>query len=747
MSYMRIRTHLLLLVAAVLVPVIVASGLALDTIREGERQAVLRGLKETVRATSLIVDRELKGSIAAATALGNSKNLRDGDLRAFHAEASAFNQLPDVWTVLYDAQGAQLVNTVGLYGVPASPLKSPEAAEAIALGQPVASNVRTGSVTGRLLTTISVPAVAGGGKAFVVAQVFSVEHWKNKALQEGLPSDWVVAVLDRKGNFISRSLNSQQRVGKPAAPDLVAAAAAAPHGLVIHRTLEGVLSYDAFTHSEFTGWTIAVAMPVKAVEAAANKAVWLAFAGMLTAVVLAALAVAVFGRSLMRAIEGACQSALALGRGQQPLPHPTGIHEIDKLHEALAGAAALLAIESRSRQDSETARQRLLENETLARESAEADNSAKDQFLAMLGHELRNPLAAIAGATALLERSGSGRLGGDRCVEIISRQNNHLRRIVDDLLDVSRLMAGKIDLVRQPLNIADAARNCVDALRTTDLALNKQITVEAVPVWVNGDPVRIDQILNNLLANALKFCTSGDEVCLKVTEVHGVALVAVRDSGRGISAELLPRVFDAFVQGPAPLNQTQSGLGIGLALVRQLVRLHGGDVEASSGGMGQGATFSFSMPTVEAPPASRPAPPSVPAGMRKIVYVEDNTDARVMTADLLRLCGYEVEEVVDGLGALPVVLAMQPDVVLLDIGLPDISGYEVARLLRANPATAQVPLIALTGYGQHRDKQEAADVGFVAHLVKPVDPEQLLRAIDNAIELAQPQPDLKPAPA
>ena len=741
---MRIRTQLVLMATAVLVPIVLAAGIALEKIREGEREAALRGLHETVRATALIVDREVQGSLSALKALGNSPNLERRDFKAFYAEAAALNRLPDVWTLLLDQSGAQVLNTVVPYGTPAPPPGALQrVTRVIATQQPLITDLSRGPVSGKMLTTIYVPAAAAGGHSFVVAQAFSIDHWTRTALQARLPSDWVVAVIDRQGKFIARSHRPADLLGQAARPELVAAAAVSNSGLIRHDILEGVESYDAFTHSSLTGWTIAVAAPVKSVEGAADRARKMALLGMLLAVVASLGTAAAFGQRFILAIEGSGRAAVALGRGEQPAVVRTTIEEVNELNQALVDAGKLLAFERQSREAAEAERERLLHNETLARETAQAQNIAKDQFLAMLGHELRNPLAAIAGATTLLERSGPDAERTERCVEIIRRQNRHLVHIVNDLLDVSRLMAGKIELEMLPMNLAEAVSNCVEALRTTERAAGYRMTVAATgPVWVCGDAVRIEQILNNLLTNALKFSPAGGEIRIEVRQEAGMAVVTVSDAGAGMSPDLLLRVFEPFVQGPPPANRTQSGMGIGLALVRQLVQLHGGEVHAASAGPGHGSEFSFCLPAIAAQQAASPERLIATPASRKLVYVEDNVDARVTTGELLREFGYEVHEVGEGARVLPAVLNVQPDAVLMDIGLPDMNGYEVASRLRAHPATRAVPLVALTGYGQARDKEVAAAAGFDAHLVKPVDPQQIVEILEK---LLAPRGNASPA--
>lgn len=728
---------MVLMAAAILLPVVLAAAIAMHKIREGEREAALRGLRETVRATALIVDREVQGSLFALKALGNSTHLETGNLRAFYDQAAALNRAPDVWTLLLDADGQQLLNTVLPFGSPLPPpVARDRVAQVVATGKPLITDLLQGPVTGKLLTVIYVPATAAGGRKYVVAQAFGVDHWRANVFDAGLPRDWIVAVVDRAGRFIARSHEATELLGQPARPELVAAAATAASGLIRHSTVEGVEAYDAFAHSALTGWTVAVAAPVASIEAEAQRAIRLAMGGLVFALGAAVLAAAAFGRRFITAIERACRAAVSLGRGQKPAVERSSIHELDALNRALVDAGGLLDVERRSRREAEAERERLLHSETAAREAAQAQNVAKDQFLAMLGHELRNPLAAISGATSLLEMGGFDKARTDRYLEIIRRQNRHLGHIVNDLLDVSRLMAGRIMLERQPLDLAESVRRCVEALRATERAIGYRIAVRAEPVWVSGDPVRIEQILNNLITNALKFSPAGSEIEVQVHHDGAHGAVTVQDHGSGITGDLLPRVFDPFVQGPAPGGRAQSGLGIGLALVKQLVELHGGVVHATSLGEGEGSTFTFWLPAIGAPSPGAAASRAPLQGSRKLVYVEDNEDARATTAELLRAYGYHVVEVADGAGALPAVLAHQPDAVVLDIGLPDMDGYAVARALRAEPRTRRTPLIALTGYGQLRDKDSAAEAGFDAHLVKPVAPEGLVQAIEGVLARA-----------
>ena len=370
---------------------------------------------------------------------------------------------------------------------------------------------------------------------------------------------------------------------------------------------------------------------------------------------------------------------------------------------------------------------RLFGRQEAARAEAEAANRTKDEFLAMLGHELRNPLGAISSAAHVLSRTAGGNTAMSRASDIIGRQVQHLARIVDDLLDVSRVVAGKIALHPQAIELAELARR-VATLHGGPAGARHVIHVQTSPVWVSADPTRLEQILTNLLANAVKYTPPGGEISVTVRRDGERAVLSVRDTGVGIRAELLPRVFDLFVQADRSLERTAGGLGIGLTLVRQLVQLHGGTVEAASAGPGRGSTFTVWLPIVHAPPGPRDAARPVLAGpSRRILIIEDNDDAREMLRNLLHLFGHEVHEACDGATGLAEARRLRPEAALIDVGLPGMDGYEVAGRIRAEVPGAR--LVALTGYGQPEDRERALAAGFDEHLVKPVDPEQLERML------------------
>jgi len=377
-------------------------------------------------------------------------------------------------------------------------------------------------------------------------------------------------------------------------------------------------------------------------------------------------------------------------------------------------------------------RQRLEDELRLrVRDLADADRR-KDEFLAMLAHELRNPLAPVRTGLEVLRMKAGADPEVDRLAEMMGRQVGQIVRLVDDLLDVARITRGTVVLRRERVELGAVVRQAVEAGRPLVEARRHALTVTpaAEPVYVDGDPARLAQVVGNLLNNAAKYTDEGGRVWLETRRDGAEAVVSVRDTGAGIAADVLPRVFDLFTQADRTLDRSQGGLGVGLTLVRRLVELHGGTVAAASPGPGRGSEFVVRLPlasgvgteptrAVASPPAGRPAP-------RRVLVVDDNVDAADSLAMLLRLTGHTVWTAYGGPSALEAAERHRPEVVLLDIGLPGMDGYEVARRLRSGAAAAAT-LLALTGYGQETDRRKTHEAGFDHHLVKPVDPDDLVR--------------------
>jgi PAS domain S-box-containing protein len=364
---------------------------------------------------------------------------------------------------------------------------------------------------------------------------------------------------------------------------------------------------------------------------------------------------------------------------------------------------------------------------------------AKDQFLAMLAHELRNPLAAIITSLGLLRMTGVDGARAARALEVIERQSRHLTRLVDDLLDVSRITRGKIELRRQPLDLRDVAQAAVADGRAAATAAGVELELEVAeaPLPVDGDPTRLAQVLSNLLSNAVKFSERGGRVRV-VARADGddAVQVTVRDQGIGITPELLPDLFRPFVQADRSLDRSRGGLGLGLAVVKGIVELHGGSVTATSAGPGRGAELALRLPrfagAIPAAPAregpSRQGPPA------RVLIIEDNRDAADTLSDALQALGHTALVANGGVEGLTLARESKPDIVLCDLGLPGMDGFAVARALRAEDATRDLVLVALTGYGREEDRARARAAGFDAHLAKPVGLDDIERLIDNRDE-------------
>lgn len=405
------------------------------------------------------------------------------------------------------------------------------------------------------------------------------------------------------------------------------------------------------------------------------------------------------------------------------------------LHHAREAAALAVALDA-ARSDLEGAL-RALEDRSRAldraRERAEAAVRAKDEFLAMLGHELRNPLSPIMTALQLLHLKGQT----GREHEIIERQVRNLVRLVDDLLDVSRLTTGKIALRTELIEISDVAARAIEMVSPL-LERKRQLLSVDIPrrgLVVEADPARLAQVFANLLTNAAKYSDEGTRITFHAGRNDAHVRISVTDEGIGIPREMLDRVFDLFEQQRQAIDRSQGGLGLGLAIVRSLVTLHGGRVWAFSNGEGHGAEFVVVLPLAAADRAPVPhagtAPATVPAAAsaKRVLVVDDNHDALTLLADALSGVGYEVRSAHDGPEALNVAAAFKPQVAVLDIGLPVMDGYELATRLRAMTGLNGLRLIAVTGYGQDSDRRRSGLAGFDAHLVKPVSLEELLRAL------------------
>lgn len=366
----------------------------------------------------------------------------------------------------------------------------------------------------------------------------------------------------------------------------------------------------------------------------------------------------------------------------------------------------------------------------------------RDHFLAILSHEMRNPLSAIVNATQLLQRNAADKHALARAVEVLEHQSRQLTRLLDDLLDISRVSEGKIELRQDLVDLRQTVREAAESVAAamTQRYLTLEVALPEEVLEVAGDPARLLQAVTNLLTNAVKYTEPGGHVWLSAQAEEAQVVLRVRDTGIGIPQDRLESIFEPFFQADSTLARSNGGMGIGLALVRSMVYFHGGTVQAESDGPGRGSTFTVRLPRVEAPPCD--VPPSEPTSDisdMRILLVEDNPNARDMLQAVLELEGHEVAVASSGRQGIEMIEFQHPEVALVDIGLPDLDGYELARQIRRHPECDGVRLVALTGYGQPEDRRRALEAGFDAHLVKPVELEQLTDLF-HQVRAARPKP-------
>ena len=384
---------------------------------------------------------------------------------------------------------------------------------------------------------------------------------------------------------------------------------------------------------------------------------------------------------------------------------------------------ALLKVSERQRSKNE----QLL---ALHLKGVDSASRAKDEFLAMLGHELRNPLGAISTAIHVLDRLGAPDDRAAPLRNIIVRQTRQLARLVDDLLDVSKLVSGTIRLHRRPDDLKQLVMGVLSSFEEVGKTSRHSVAVNGAAVTVDADPLRLEQVIANLLDNALKYTPTGGRIDLIVAAEAIHAVLRVRDTGIGIAADILPRIFDLFVQANPTFDRSDGGLGLGLALVKRLVELHGGTVSASSAGPYLGSEFVVRIPRLFEPVDSAPPPEADTPAQRHIVIIEDNRDVSHGLRVLLESWGHRVETATTGSRGLEIMRAARPQIALIDLDLPDLDGYVVARNVRSTPGGQAILLVAITGLGAEHDRQRAQEAGFDAHLTKPVNPKALARLIE-----------------
>ena len=591
-----LRWHLVLLLVGILLPAVVFGALIAYRLSVSERAVAERRLVQSARDLALAVDREMSSTIRTLSALAASERLQRGDLEGFHQEARRVARTQPSWmaVVVLAPDGRQLVNSLRPWGSPLPPANEPASLRrTVETRQPNVGDLARGT-GGNLAFPVRVPVLQGDEVRYVLTAVITPDLLATFVGRRLSPQEeWTRTVVDRQGVVVARTRDPERFVGKPGTPSFLRILRESNEGLRPSTTLDGQLVYTAFSHAPLSGWASIIAVPRQAVDAPVRRSMLTVAGAGLALLLVSGLGAFLFSRHVSQGITSAAEAAVTLAHGERPRARPSRVEEVARLFQALDRSADLLSERERERNEH-------LARAEAARAEAEGANRAKDEFLAMLGHELRNPLGPIRNAAYVLRQVLPRDARAGRALEMIERQLAHIVRLVDELLDASRIARGKVVLQKEPLDLRLVARNVYEdfkpELERAGIAF--RLTLPQQPVWVHGDRTRLVQCLGNLLHNALKFTPAGGNVTLTLTEERELAQLEVRDDGSGIDPGLLPTLFEPFSQGPQPLDRSQGGLGLGLALVKGLAELHGGKVEAHSDGAGKGTAFIVSLPVM-----------------------------------------------------------------------------------------------------------------------------------------------------
>jgi signal transduction histidine kinase/ActR/RegA family two-component response regulator len=723
----RLRSRLVLLAAASTVPVLLLSVVFGYFLVQHEKDMFRQAAVDRNRTFVTALDAQIEGYVGTLRALGASSSLESASLDAFYNESTRVLASQPDWRniLLVDASGQQLVNLRLPYGTQLpreadtylDGLRSVVHSKSVMIG-----GVAPGPTSNVMGIAVRLPVLRDGAVHYVVQCIVKPEALAKLLARQGYPSTWTIGLIDANYRIIARQ--PYRTPGGYPSSDLTAAVKRAPEGWYRGRTLEGADMYTAHMTSALTRWTVGVGIPTREVETVAYHAATYMALATCASVLLAIIFAHWAARRLAEPISNLAVAARRLGL-QRNSDELGKVRADPRLLEVQAVAAAL-----------EEAAASIAEREDLRereKQAMRAADKAKDEFLAMLGHELRNPLSSIVASAHILRLSKPGARVTTQAHEVIERQARQMARLVEDLLDVSRLAMGKLVLHRERIDLATVTQRVVATWLQPRPERAGHTKCDLQTAWIDADRTRIEQILANLLDNAEKFSAGRGRIQIRVRAESGNATLEVEDEGQGISPGDIARIFELFVQGPQPFDRPKGGIGLGLTLAKRFAEMHGGAISVASPGVGRGATFTVHLPLVPEPQAGdvqpndgkRPDP-------RRVLIVEDDDDGRMMLEAMLTLEGHDVRTAATGERGVSSVVEWRPDIALVDIGLPDIDGYEVARRLRALALSNPPKLIALSGFGQLSDLHRAYEAGFDLHLTKPIAP-QFLQDVMGAI--------------
>ncbi|HEV2609738.1 MAG TPA: ATP-binding protein [Noviherbaspirillum sp.] len=721
-----LRKSLFKLAAIGLIPLAIVGTWGIGTTISQQEREMKRSALDLSRALASAVNAELDSTVSSLRTLSYTTALNEHDTRQFYDIAQKAVKAKESWSgvILTDAGGEVIFKTVLPFGEPGGRVIDPKSLQqVIQTNAPAVGPIAMGQVPGYAFP-VRVPVIVDGRLTYILTAAIKPDRLLEIVQRQNVPRSWAISVFDQEGNRVARSKDHEKTVATKATPSLAALMAEnALEGTGMSKTLEGDESLTGYSKLVDYNWSVAVGIPTAELRTATYRTLAVYAFGILVSLALCTLLAIRMSRKILDSLETVRKQAVLFEQGkpvdiaQSPYP------EIDALANALRNA-------SLERADVETERERLLASlkEALAR--AEEASQAKDQFLAILGHELRNPLAPMVTILHLMELRGDTAMSRER--QIMSRQVAHMKRLVDDLLDVSRITQGRLEMQNEEVSLAAVIEQAMEAVASLPSAKDINVRLPESPVWLRGDMSRLVQAITNLLTNALRFDPSGN-ILLTATTEGSTVRIAVSDHGTGISKEALARIFEPFFQGPQQLARASGGLGLGLAIVRHIVERHGGTVSAASGGSGKGSTFEILLPTC-AQPSTRvdDSEPPESEHLGRIAIIDDNVDAATTIAEALRIAGHDVCIGHSAAQGLRLVDEFNPDIAILDIGLPDMDGFELAQSIRSQNKEWKGRLIALSGYGQKADKVKAASHGFEAHLTKPASIAELL-AVTEAL--------------
>ena len=721
-----IRFRLALLVLSCVLPAAIVSAFLIYDHYRVERSSLLTEAMSTARSMVSVVDRDFDTVVTALRTLSVSNDIDMADRTEFGRQAANVHAiLPITEIALYDpATHDQLMSTSprGI-AIDREPGNSGLLRQVVRTAQPAVSGMYRGA-GGAATITVAVPVVRDGAVRYILAAQVMPSALNAILTEQKIPDRWRAAILDSGSFIVARNRQIELFQGRQPRPEVVAHLREQLEDTFDSLTVDDVEVVTLYSRSPKSGWTVMLGVPHRNLTAGLLRTLE---SLIIATVVLLAIGLGMawlVGGRIAHSVHVLIEQATALGAGKPVEPPLVDFREAQQVADSLSRAAGALA-EARDRADQE------LRERRAAQEALQAADVRKDEFLATLAHELRNPMAPLVNALEILRLPGRAPAApAANVLDIMERQLRQMVRLVDDLLDVSRITTNKLGIRRDALVLQDVVAHALETSGPLFQQRRHSLSVHQpdAPITLTGDATRLAQVFSNLLNNAAKYTPNGGRIALHVVpRTTGTVRIEISDNGIGIGTGALPQVFDIFFQADRSLGRSQAGLGIGLSLARRLVELHGGALTASSPGEGLGSTFAIELPVTQGVvPAPRDDGSGVlPISPLRVLVADDNIDHANTLRTLLLAAGQSVQVCYDGLSALRCAEAFAPQIAFLDIGMPRLDGYELARRLRADPNLRDCTLVAVTGWGQQQDQQRSRAAGFDHHIVKPLQLAQL----------------------